>query len=370
MARLNFRRISKRFGAVVAVDDVTLDIGSGEFLTLVGASGCGKTTLLRIIAGFARADSGELAIDGRRVEGLPPSRREVGFVFQSYALFPTQTVAGNIGFSLRIRRRPKAEIAARVAELCALTQLEALKDRYPHELSGGQQQRVALARALAPHPTILLLDEPLSALDAKIRAHLRSEIRAVVDRLGITTVYVTHDQEEALSISDRVAVMEAGRILQVGAPMDVYLRPCSRFVADFIGTSNDLIGRPLGNGRLEIEGRPIKAQVPETLRRRDRCVVCVRPEHIELSRPAGDAGAPTATLTGFSFLGQAVRAHVCTENGRHLVADVAAVDWLANDFAKGDTVAWTIRADSAIVFAADEEAAPSPLPEGQSQGGS
>ena len=175
-----------------------------------------------------------MTIDGRHVQGLPPSKREVGFVFQSYALFPTQTVAQNIGFSLSLRRRGKTEIANRVAELCALTQLGGLEDRYPHELSGGQQQRVALARALAPDPAILLLDEPLSALDAKIRAHLRTEIRAVVNRLGITTVYVTHDQEEALSISDRVAVMEEGRILQVGTPMEVYLEPASLFVADFM----------------------------------------------------------------------------------------------------------------------------------------
>jgi len=185
--------VTKRFGAVTAVDGVSMDIASGEFVSLVGASGCGKSTLLRIIAGFTKSDGGELTIDGRHVQGLPPSKREVGFVFQSYALFPTQTVAKNIGFSLSLRRRGKTEIANRVAELCALTRLGGLEDRYPHELSGGQQQRVALARALAPDPAILLLDEPLSALDAKIRAHLRTEIRAVVNRLGITTVYVTHD---------------------------------------------------------------------------------------------------------------------------------------------------------------------------------
>ena len=308
MAQLSFKGIVKTFGAVTAVDNVSLDIASGEFVTLVGASGCGKTTLLRIIAGFTKPDRGELSIDGKRVEGLPPSKREVGFVFQSYALFPTQTVAQNIGFSLSIRHRPKAEIAERVEELCALTQLSGMEDRYPHELSGGQQQRVALARALAPDPSILLLDEPLAALDAKIRAHLRTEIRAVTDRLGITTVYVTHDQEEALSISDRVAVMDAGRILQAGAPMEVYLKPSGSFVANFIGTINNLLGQPAGDGILEIEGHPVDVQLPGELVGRESITVSVRPENINLSHPEPGSDAVTGKLSSFSFLGQSVDA--------------------------------------------------------------
>ncbi len=352
MAHLSFRGIVKRFGDVTAVDDVTLDIAAGEFVTLVGASGCGKTTLLRIIAGFTRADSGTLSINGKRVESLPPNKRGIGFVFQSYALFPTQTVAQNIGFSLSVRRRPKDEISRRVAELCELTQLIGLEDRYPHEISGGQQQRVALARALAPDPAILLLDEPLSALDAKIRAHLRDEIRAVVDRLGITTVYVTHDQEEALSISDRVAVMNDGRILQVGEPMELYLRPQVRYVADFIGTTNILPARPAGNGRFEVEGGIIEATVPEALAGQDHYVVCVRPEHIEL-KPAGD-DALAGRLESITFLGQTVRARVVTEGDQKLVADLSTSEWLDGGLAVGDQVTWRVHPGAAIVFSAED----------------
>ncbi len=355
MAKLNFQGVTKKFGEVTAVDNVTLDIASGEFVTLVGASGCGKTTLLRISAGFTQPDSGELSIDGRRVEGLPPSKREVGFVFQSYALFPTQTVAQNIGFSLSVRHRPKVEIAGRVEELCALTRLGGMEDRYPHELSGGEQQRVALARALAPNPSILLLDEPLAALDAKIRAHLRAKIRAVVDRLGITTVYVTHDQEEALSISDRVAVMNEGRFLQVGAPMEVYLRPSGRYVADFIGTTNHLQGRPAGDGMLEIEGQRVEIRVPEALAEQDAYTVSVRPEHIDLSRPERGSNALPGKLSSFSFLGQTVRAHLLTPSGVDIVVDVSTDDWLALALAAGDEVAWRIRPGGASVFAAGDE---------------
>ncbi len=354
MAQLSFRGITKRFGAVTAVDDVSLDIASGEFVTLVGASGCGKTTLLRIIAGFTRPDSGELIVEGKRVEGVPPSKREIGFVFQSYALFPTKTVADNIGFSLSIRHRPKAEIAERVDELCDLTRLAGMEDRYPHELSGGQQQRVALARALAPNPMILLLDEPLSALDAKIRAILRSEIRAVVDRLGITTVYVTHDQEEALSISERVAVMNEGRFVQVGAPMEVYLRPASHFVANFIGTSNNLTGRPVNGGLVEVEGRPVQAPVPQQILGRDSCRLCVRPENIDISRPGDGSDAAAGKLTSFSFLGQVVRSQISTQAGETLVVDTSTSHWVAAGLAVGDPVAWSIRPDCAIVFSPDD----------------
>jgi putative spermidine/putrescine transport system ATP-binding protein len=340
---------------VVAVDNVSLDIASGEFVTLVGASGCGKTTLLRMIAGFTKPDSGELTIDAQRVDNLPPSKREIGFVFQSYALFPTQTIAQNIGFSLSIRHRPKAEIAKRVAELCELTQLKGLEDRYPHELSGGQQQRVALARALAPNPSILLLDEPLAALDAKIRAHLRIEIRAVVDRLGITTVYVTHDQEEALSISDRVAVMDFGEILQVGKPMDLYLRPTGRFVAQFIGTSNNLRGRVTRKGEVTIEGHRLEVDVHEDLRGQESCTVCVRPEHIDLARVGGESGGIPGKLTSLSFLGQTVRTKVSTSNGTELVVDVPTSDWLAKGLSLGDEVVWTPHPGSAMVFSLRED---------------
>ena len=363
MAELTFREITKRFGSVIAVDDVSLDIASGEFVTLVGASGCGKTTLLRIIAGFTRPDEGELSIDGKQVENLPPSKREVGFVFQSYALFPTHTVAQNIGFSLSIRRRSRSEIDERVRELCELTRLSGLEARYPHELSGGQQQRVALARALAPNPAILLLDEPLSALDAKIRGHLRVEIRRVVDRLGITAVYVTHDQEEALSISDRVAVMSDGAIQQVGRPMEVYLTPATRVVADFIGTTNHLVGRLARNGMLEAEGHLVAGAVPVGSEGRGRCVVCVRPEHLELF-PDDHADGASGTIVFHSFLGQSVRANVETGSGVVLVVDVPTTDWLDRGLSIGDRVVWRIRPGRALIYPADEEDGQPPKPVG------
>ena len=353
MAQLSLRGINKRFGRTVAVDDVSLEIASGEFVTLVGASGCGKTTLLRIIAGFTTADSGELTINGRHLETLPPSKREIGFVFQSYALFPTQTIAQNIGFALRVRSRPRAEIDARIKELCELTRLGGLENRYPHELSGGQQQRVALARALAPNPEILLLDEPLSALDAKIRAHLRAEVRSVVKKYGITTVYVTHDQEEALSMSDRVAVMDHGRIRQLGNPVEVYLRPANRFVADFIGTSNSLAGRTNGNGSVRVEGHEVSAPIPDGLGGGE-CVVCVRPEHVSLARANGSAGTLGGRLTDVAFLGQTVRATFETIAGTEMIADVSNYDWLGHGLGVGDDIEWSIAPDRAMIFAPEE----------------
>ena len=350
MTHVALRGISKRFGAVTAVDDVSLDVASGEFVCLLGASGCGKTTLLRILAGFTRPDSGEVLVNGQRVDMLPPNRREVGFVFQSYALFPTKTVAENIGFGLAVRRRPAPEIASRVAELCELTRLTGLDGRYPHELSGGQQQRVALARALAPSPSLLLLDEPLSALDAKIRALLRAEIRGIVDRLKVTTVYVTHDQEEALSIADRVAVMDAGKLLQVAAPMDIYLRPRQRFVAEFVGTSNMLLGRPLDSGRVEVDGRAIAAAVPEPLRAAGAVLVCVRPEHIVLERgEASEAGA-RGRLRAVTFAGATVHAVIVTPAGREIVADVPTHHWQELAIQDGDIVTWRVRPGAPVVL--------------------
>lgn len=351
MTEVSLRNITKCFGAVTAVDGVSLDIASGEFICLLGASGCGKTTLLRMLGGFTRPDSGQILADRKRVDMLPPNRREVGFVFQSYALFPTKTVAENIGFGLAVRRRSKAEIAARVAELCELTRLKGLQDRYPHEISGGQQQRVALARALAVNPSMLLLDEPLSALDAKIRTLLRTEIRAIVDRLKITTVYVTHDQEEALSIADRVAVMDAGKILQIGSPVDIYMRPRERFVADFVGTSNLLSGRPTGAGQVEVEGAMIGAQVPDDLRSVQTVLLCVRPEHIVLTGLAGgDPASARGRLVTATFVGPTVRAVVKTAGGQELVADIPAHEWLGLKVNRGEDVFWRVRADAPVVL--------------------
>ena len=347
MAELSLHALTRRFGSVAAVAGVSLEIRSGEFVSLVGPSGCGKTTLLRLIAGFERPNSGSLAIDGRPVDALPARERKVGFVFQSYALFPTQTVAENIAFALRIHHQPRPEIARRVAELCALTRLEGLTGRYPHELSGGQQQRVALARALAPNPTILLLDEPLSALDAKIRSHLRTEIRAVVDRLGITTVYVTHDQEEALSISDRVAVMDGGRIRQAGAPMDVYLRPADSVVAAFIGASNLLAGQVRSDGGLEVDGVDAGVAHPNGFTNRG-VTVCLRPEQLALHPAAAESGG--CVIERSCFLGPAVRAWLATAGGQPLVVDVPTGEWLARGLATGRPVTWSARPGQAVVF--------------------
>ena len=352
MTQVRLRNIIKRFGSAAAVAGVSLDIASGEFVCLLGASGCGKTTLLRILGGFTQPDSGDILIDGKRVDMLPPSRRRVGFVFQSYALFPTKTVAENIGFGLAIRRRPKAEIARRVAELCALTRLSGMEGRYPHEMSGGQQQRVALARALAPEPSLLLLDEPLSALDAKIRVHLRTEIRSIVDRLKITTVYVTHDQEEALSIADRVAVMEAGQILQIDSPIDIYLRPTQRFVADFVGSNNALQGTPTGPNSVEVSGLSVNTLVPEGLRADTSVLVCIRPEDVVLTPvdkiPSGGIG----TLESITFAGSTVRVRLNVLGGNELLADIPTHEWQRLGFSRGNEVSWHVRAGTSILLPA------------------
>jgi ABC-type Fe3+/spermidine/putrescine transport system ATPase subunit len=242
MARLDITDLSKRYGGQWAVENVTLDVPQGEFLVLLGPSGCGKTTTLRMIAGFVQPSGGAIRIGPRDVTDLPPWKRNTGMVFQSYALFPHMSVAANVGFGLEMRKVPKAEIAPRVAEALRLVRLDRYSERYPRELSGGQQQRVALARALAIRPDVLLLDEPLSNLDAKLREEVRIEIRELQQRLGLTTVMVTHDQEEALTVADRLVVMAEGRVRQIGTQQDLYERPADRFVASFVGRSTFLEG--------------------------------------------------------------------------------------------------------------------------------
>jgi iron(III) transport system ATP-binding protein len=249
---VELRDIAKKFGHVVAIGGVSLVVHDGEFVCFLGPSGCGKTTLLRIIAGLERQNAGTVLMRGRDVSGLPPSQRNYGIVFQSYALFPNLTVAGNVAYGLETRHVERARIEARVAELLDLVHLPAHKDRYPAQLSGGEQQRVALARALAPSPSLLLLDEPLSALDARVRLALRQEIKSLQKRLGITTIMVTHDQEEALAMADRIVVMNHGVIEQIGSPHDVYERPATPFVADFVGKVNVLPAVALGNGRFQV----------------------------------------------------------------------------------------------------------------------
>src|SRR3989475_4952844 len=250
MARLELRDITKRFGRAVAVDRVSVEVTDGEFLTLLGPSGCGKTTTLRIIAGLVDPDEGEVLLDGKPVQHFPAHRRQTAMVFQSYALFPHMTVSENIGFGLRMRALPADLIQRRVGEALALVELEGLSDRYPRQLSGGQQQRVAVARAIVTRPKVLLFDEPLSNLDAKLRERLRLELRALQQRLGVTTVYVTHDQAEALALSDRVAVMFGGKVVEIGTPRQVYRTPRVRVTAEVLGVTNFLDGKVAAEGEL------------------------------------------------------------------------------------------------------------------------
>jgi iron(III) transport system ATP-binding protein len=281
--RIGVRGLTKRFGALAAVSGVELDIGDGELFTLLGPSGCGKTTLLRLIAGFYAADEGELFFDGERMNHVPPEARRIGMVFQNYALWPHMSVAENVAYGLKLRRIAEKEISQRVKAILEKVGLKGLDQRYPGQLSGGQQQRVALARALVLNPGILLLDEPLSNLDAKIRIHVRAELRKLQKEFGITAVYVTHDQEEALALSDRIAVFDHGRIQQVGPPKALYERPANRFVADFIGINNLVEGTLLAEGIAGTALGKLTGVAEAKLRIGERCVVCVRPENVRLN---------------------------------------------------------------------------------------
>ena len=308
----------------MAVDGASLEIGEGELFTLLGPSGCGKTTLLRLMAGFYTPDRGEIWFGERRVDGLRPYDRNIGMVFQNYALWPHMTVRANIAYGLTLRRLDRATIAERVAKGLDRVNLAGLELRYPGQLSGGQQQRVALARALVLNPDILLLDEPLSNLDAKIRVQVRAEIRTLQKDLGITTVYVTHDQEEALSLSDRVAVMRDGRVLQVAPPKELYERPAGRFVADFVGTNNFLGGtcREVTADRIGVETAIglVRSSLTTRVRAGERCVLAVRPENIALG------GAHENTFEGrivlASYLGSTLRYDVEVRDGVVLKVDV------------------------------------------------
>ena len=312
MGFLELTNVHKQFGDLAAVENFNLDVHRGEFVSFLGPSGCGKTTTLRMIAGFERPTSGTIVVDGTDITNRPPNRRNVGMVFQSYALFPNMTVAQNIGFGLRVRRTPSDKIRAKVEELLALIHLPEKGDGFPWQLSGGQQQRVALARALAIEPQVLLLDEPLSALDAKIRIALRKEIRGIQRQLGITTVYVTHDQEEALSLSDRVVVMSEGRIEQIGSPAEIYNSPATPFVASFVGTLNLLAARVVdaSAGRLSVEGQEVRAAKPVTEAPNGGTVtLALRPESLELGE-GGGANRFSGTVEDVSFLGSIVRSRI------------------------------------------------------------
>jgi thiamine transport system ATP-binding protein len=312
MTNLQIEGISKSFDGVDALQNVTLDVADGEFFTLVGPSGCGKTTTLRAIAGFETPDEGAVRFGDREMSGVPPEERDVGIVFQNYALFSHMTVGENVGYGLRFRETPGNQSKAeRVADLLELVDLPGFEERSPDELSGGQRQRVALARALAPGPEVLLLDEPMSALDARLRQNLRTQVKAIQSELGITTVYVTHDQEEALAVSDRVAVMSEGRVEQVGRPEDVYRRPNTQFVAEFLGENNVFAGEVEARG--DSSGTTVRVG-ETTFRLADldapvgsEVVFCVRPE--SLVRESSENGFE-ATVETVEFLGESFRVHL------------------------------------------------------------
>jgi ABC-type Fe3+/spermidine/putrescine transport system ATPase subunit len=320
---VELKRVSRVYGAITAVDAISLEIRRGEFFSLLGPSGCGKTTTLRLIAGFEQPDEGSLRIDGRDVAGLPPYKRDVNTVFQSYALFPHLSVLDNVAYGLRQRGQGRKARRRKAQELLRLVRLEGVESRKPRELSGGQQQRVALARALVMSPRVLLLDEPLGALDLKLRKELQVFLKTLHADIGITFVYVTHDQEEALAMSDRVAVMNGGKIEQLGPPREIYDRPASRFVADFIGETNFI--------------------------RRNGSVVAVRPENVDVHAAGGKGLAGTVVTT--MVIGPAIQCVVRTHDGQEvLVRRQRSREGAAESLSEGDEVCLTWVDDAALVL--------------------
>lgn len=324
---VELRGVSKQYGGARAVERIDLRVGHGEFYSLLGPSGCGKTTTLRLIAGFERPDQGEVLIGGRDVGSSPPYRRDVNTVFQHYALFPHMTVAENVAFGLEQRKVPTEQIGGRVAEALEMVRLRHLERRRPTELSGGQQQRVALARALVIRPTVLLLDEPLGALDLKLRKQMQGELKDLQQQVGITFVYVTHDQEEALTMSDRIAVMSDGHVLQEGSPREIYERPATRFVADFIGLTNFLDGEvvELRDNRVVVktrDGLTIWCEGYGNSAPRTAVTVAVRPEKIEMSEqpPTGALNYWRGQVLTGVFLGEQTEYLVRLEGGTEVVA--------------------------------------------------
>ena len=354
MASIGIERLVKRFGAVTALQSLDIEIGAGEFFTLLGPSGCGKTTLLRIVAGFERQNAGDLKIGGKLANDLPAHRRDMGMVFQNYAIFPHMSVFDNVAYGLQQRRVSRQDIATRVSRALELVRLEGYEKRFPDQLSGGQKQRVVLARALVIEPQVLLMDEPLSALDAKVRVGLRRDIRLVQQKLGITTLYVTHDQEEALVVSDRIMVMEAGEVRQLGTPREIYENPANLFVASFIGTSNLLDGVSDDAGGVRVEGAvldvPELAVAPGTALK-----VALRPEHLRILTQGAEPGL--ATLDGrvdlVSYLGPQSRIQLTTNSGAATLEVEAPSNAPESALAPGSAVRVGIRPESAYYFAAE-----------------
>lgn len=350
MAFLELTNVKKTFGTVTAVDNFDLKVERGELVSFLGPSGCGKTTTLRMIAGFELPTSGVVRVNGEDITNRPPNKRNVGMVFQSYALFPNMTIADNIGFGLMIGKKPKDYIQRRVQEMLALIHMQQLGDRYPYQLSGGQQQRAALARALAYQPQVLLLDEPLSALDAKIRVSLRSEIRSIQRQLGITTIYVTHDQEEALSLSDRVVVMSDGHIEQLGTPFEIYNFPQTQFVANFVGTLNTLkaVVRSPEEKCLTVDGQDIKTAGNLDAHQGESVSISIRPERISVHGEIQKVNVMQVTVETINFLGSIVRIQV--RSGQN----VFYMDTFNNPFLElpkiGDKIPITFSAEAVLVL--------------------
>lgn len=355
MSDIQITGVTRSFGSVVAVNNITLDIVAGEFFTLLGPSGCGKTTLLRMIAGFSDLDAGQISIGGKRIDTLPPHRRNIGMVFQNYAIFPNLTVAGNVAYGLKARKVASDEIVVRVREALALVRLEGYGERWPHQLSGGQLQRVAIARALVIRPEVLLLDEPLSNLDAKLRVDMRGEIRDLQQRLGITAVYVTHDQEEALAVSQRIAVMQAGRIEQLGGPHEIYRRPASLFAAQFMGTTNVLPGavEALEGMRTRVRVGAGDVFIAHTdAREGDAVTLCLRPEALRIVAAGEETAASEvlveAMVTNAEFIGALTRLDVKLRGETRL--KVAVLDGPHGAAAAGSTVVLAYDPSRVIVF--------------------
>jgi putative spermidine/putrescine transport system ATP-binding protein len=359
MAFLELEGIAKYFGRTTAVDHISLSIKQGEFLTLLGPSGCGKTTILRMIAGFETPDEGNILLDGDDITNRPASKRPMGMVFQSYALFPHMTAEQNIAFGMEIKRLPKDSIKQRCAELLELVGLPEMGCRYPHQLSGGQQQRIALARALAVEPKVLLLDEPLSALDAKVRVSLRDEIRRIQQQLKMTAIYVTHDQEEALAISDRIAVMAKGRIEQLDHPEEIYSNPQTVFAATFVGTSNQFKGsvESASEGFCKVGNSILHVLPLPNMRNGNRVLIMVRPEEVSLQQVGADVstngtGNHIAGIIELrTFLGPFTRFHVNVDGGTILTADIPSQQ--ARNYDTGQKVVLSFPPDACQVLQLD-----------------